>query len=307
LSGVMATGMRFMSTAMHANGQGLQSTDDATVYINAVSSGYFDAVGMSVHRGRDFTPQDASSSPNVAIVNETAARYFFGDADPVGQRIGSGRAGPADIEVIGVVGDAKYLNLREDARRTVYRPYTQAFHSLMTLHISTDGNPTMLGPVVLREVRALDPSLPVFNVQTMRGRMDESLQRERLVATLAAMLSMLGTLLAVVGVYGVMNYAVTRRRRELAIRIAVGASPRHVVSTVLKRSLHIALGGLALGIPLALISTAMCRTFLFGVTSNDPWVVSVAAVAVALLAVTSGYIPARRAGRIDPLVAMRDE
>jgi ABC-type antimicrobial peptide transport system permease subunit len=108
-------------------------------------------------------------------------------------------------------------------------------------------------------------------------------------------------------VYGVMNYAVTRRRRELAIRIAVGASPRHVVSTVLKRSLHITLGGLALGIPLALISTAMCRTFLFGVTSNDPWVVSVAAVAVALLAVTSGYIPARRAGRIDPLVAMRDE
>jgi predicted permease len=307
LSGVMAAGTRSLSTPMHAGGRVLQPTADATVYINIVTPGYFEAVGMAVRRGRDFTPQDVSSAPKVAIVNETAARYFFGDADPVGQRIGSGRTGPAEIEVVGVVRDAKYLNLREQPRRTVYRPHAQAFLSLMTLHVSTAGHPTTLGPVVLREVRALDPSLPVFNVQTMHGRIDESLRQERLVATLAGALSVLGTLLAVVGVYGVLNYAVTRRRRELAIRIAVGASPRQIVSSVLRRSLQIALGGLALGIPLALMSTAMYRTFLFGVTSTEPSVVCAAAVAAVLLSVAAGYIPARRALRIDPLVALREE
>ena len=307
LSGVMAAGTRFMNTPMHAADQVLPPTVDPTVYVNNVTPGYFEAIGMSVHRGRDFTSQDASGSPKVAIITETAALYFFGDTDPVGQRIGQGRTGRADVEVVGVVGDAKYLNLREEPRRIVYRPHAQAFHSLMTLHVSTAGNPTTLVTIVQQEVRALDPSLPVFNVQTMRGRIDESLRQERLVATLAGALSLLGTLLAVVGLYAVVNYAVTRRRRETAIRIAVGASPGQVVWSVLKRSLQIALGGLALGIPLALMSTAMYRTFLFGVTSPGPSVVSAAAVAVVLLAVVAGYIPARRAARIDPLVALREE
>lgn len=177
----------------------------------------------------------------------------------------------------------------------------------MTIHVSTVGDPSGLGPVIEREVRSLDPSLTVFNVQTMRGRMDESLQQERLVATLAGALSLLGAILAAVGVYSVVNYVVARRTRELAIRIAVGASPRHVFTVVLGRSLQIALGGLALGIPLALVSTAMYRTFLFGVTSRDPSVVSVSAVAVVLLAVAAGDIPARRAVRVDPVVAMRNE
>lgn len=307
LSGVMAVGTRFMSTPMHADGQIVPPTADATVYLNAVTPGYFEAVGMSLRRGRNFTAQDVSGAAKVGIVSETAARYFFGDIDPVGQRIGSGRTGPADIEVIGVVSDAKYLDLREAARRTVYRPHAQAFQSLMTLHISTGGYPATLAAVVQEEVRALDPSLPLFNVETMRARMDESLRQERLVTTLAGALSMLGTLLSIVGVYGVVNYAVTRRSRELAIRIAVGASPRQVFSVVLNRSLGIALGGLAVGIPLALVSTAMYRSFLFGVSAGDPWVVSVSAVAVVLLAVSAGYLPARRAGRIDPLAAMREE
>jgi predicted permease len=307
LSGVMPSGGRFLSTPMHANGQVLQLGVDATVYINTVTPGYFEAVGLSVRRGRDFTGQDTSSAPRVAVVNETAARYFFGDADPIGQRIGTGRDGPAEIEVIGVVSDAKYLDLREGRRRVIYRPHLQAFRSLMTVHVSTAGDPALLGPVIQQEVRALDPLLPVFNVQTMRGRMDESLQQERLVATLAGALSTLGALLAAVGVYGVVNYAVARRRRELAIRIAVGASPGHVASVVLKRALQMALGGLALGIPLALLSTATYRTFLFGITPSDPSAVAASAAAVVVLALAAAYVPARHAGRIDPLAAMKDE
>ncbi len=307
LSGVMAAGTRFMNNPMHSSGQALPSAADATVYINYVTPGYFDAIGMAIHRGRDFASQDVSSAPRTAIINETAARYFFGNADPIGQRIGQGRSGPADIEVVGVVGDAKYLNLREEPRRIVYRPYAQGFQSLMTLHVRGLGDPSDLAPIVRQEVRALDPALPVFNVQTMRGRMDESLSQERLVATLAGALGLLGTLLAVVGVYGVVNYGVTRRKRELAIRVAVGASPRQMVWSVVKRSVLIALGGLALGVPLAWISTTMYRSFLFGVTTMDLTVVPASAAGVVLLAVAAGYFAARRAGRLDPLVALRDE
>jgi putative ABC transport system permease protein len=307
LSGVMAAGTRFLNTEMHAARQALPPAADAIVYINHVTPGYFDAVGMAIRRGRDFASYDASSSPSVAIINETAARYFFGSSDPLGQRIGQGRSGPAALEVVGVVNDAKYLNLREEPRRIVYRPHAQAFQSLMTLHVRAAGDPSNLGPVVMREAHALDPALPVFNVQTMRERMDDSLRQERLVATLAGALGILGTLLAVVGVYGVVNYGVTRRKRELAIRVAVGASERHVMWSVLNRALLIALGGLALGIPLALISTTMYGTFLFGVTGMDPAVISAVAIGVVLLTVAAGSIPARGALRIDPLVALRDE
>jgi len=307
LSGVMAAGTRFLNAPMHAAGPTLPSTVDATVYINVVTPAYFDAIGMAVHRGRDFRSDDGPSSPGVAIVNETAARYFFGSTDPLGQRIGQGRSGPAEIEVVGVVGDAKYLNLREESRRIVYRPHAQNFQSLMTLHVRAVGDPLDLVPIVRQEVRALDPVLPVFNVQTMRGRMDESLSQERLVATLAGALGLLGTLLAAVGVHAVVSYGVARRKRELAIRLAVGASPRQLVWSVLRRSLLIALSGLALGTPLVFISTTTYRTFLFGVAGMEPSVVAAAAVALVLLVVAAGCIPARRAGRLDPLVALRDE
>jgi predicted permease len=307
LSGVMAAGTRFMNTQMHAAGQRLAPADDATVYMNFVTPGYFDAVGMTVYRGRDFASRDGSRSSGVAIVNATAARLFFGSMDPVGRRIGQGRSGPADIEVIGVVNDAKYLNLREEPRPVVYRPHAQAFRSLMTLHVRAAGDPSSLVPIIRREARALDPALPVFNVQSMRGRIDESLNQERLVATLGGALAVLGTLLAVVGVYAVVNFAVTQRKRELAIRVAVGASRRRVMWSVLRRTLLIALAGLAMGIPLALISATMYRTFLFGVAGLDRTVIAAAAAVVMLLAVGAGYIPARGAGRLDPSLALRDE
>jgi predicted permease len=304
LSGVLPAGTRFVNTAMHAAGQAPRPGVDPTVYMNDVSPGYFEAVGTPV-RGRDFTAQDASNAAKVGIINETAARYFFGDADPLGQRIGSGETGPADIEVIGVVRDAKYLNRREEPRRVLYRPHAQ--DSLMTLHVRAAGDPADLGAAVQREVRALDPSMPVFNLQTMKGRVDESLRQERLVATLASALSVLGTVLAIVGVYGVLNYGVTRRRRELAIRIAVGASPARVVSSIIQQSLIIAAAGLALGIPAALISMTAYRTFLFGVSGGDTALVAIASVALALFAIGAACVPARRAVRIEPIAALRED
>jgi len=307
LSGVMAAGTRFVNTQMHAEGQTLPSTVDATVYLNNVTPGYFDAVGMPVRQGRDFTSQDTSRARNVAVINETAARFFFGDANPLGRRIGSGRGGPADLEVIGVARDAKYVNLREETRPTVYRPLGQAFRSLMTLHVKAAGDPAALAGLVRQQVRELDPSMPVFNVQTMRGRIDESLQPERLVATLAGGLSLLGTVLALVGVYGVVNYAVTRQRRALAIRMAIGGLPRQILTLVLGRSLIVAAYGLLLGIPMAFAAMTFSRSLLFGVTGTGPWVVAGAATLVVLVMLGAGYIPARRATRIDPMLVLREE
>jgi predicted permease len=307
LSGVMAAGTRFVNTQMHADGQTLANAVDSTVYLNNVTPGYFEAVGIPVLRGRDFTRQDTSSTQKVAVINQTAARFFFGDASPLGQRIGAGRVGGADLEVIGVVSDAKYLSLREEGRRIVYRPLGQAFRSLMTLHVKAAGDPAMLADLVQRQVHALDPSMPVFNVQTMRARINESLQPERLVATLAGGLSLIGTILAIVGVYGVVNYAVTRQRRALAIRIAIGGLPRQIVTLVLRRSLLVAAFGLLLGIPLAVAALAFSKTLLYGVTSTDPRVVLGAAGLVVLVTLGAGYVPARRATRIDPLIVLRDE
>jgi predicted permease len=307
LSGVLAAGTRFTNTSMHAAGQDLQPADDATVWLNIVTPGYFDAVALPLRRGRDFRSDDTTERAGVAIISETAARYFFGAADPIGRRIGSGRTGSADTEIVGVVADAKYLDLREAPRRVVYRPHAQAFRSLMTLHLASDRPLEALLPVVLREAHALDPSIPVFQVQTMRGRMDDSLRQERLVAALAGGLSVFGALLAALGLYGVVNYAVARRTRELAVRLALGALPRDVFSAVLQRTLRLALVGIALGVPAALACTRLLGSFLFGVTGSDPLTLLLAAAGLALLALAAGYLPARRAVRVDPLTALRHE
>ena len=307
LSAVLAPGTRFTNTAMHADGQELQPDEDATVWLNIVSPGYFESVGLRLRRGRDFGAQDGFRRANVAIISETAARYFFGTVDPIGRRIGSGRSGPADTEVVGVVADAKYLDLREAPRRVVYRPHAQAFRSLMTLHLRGDGPPEALVPVVVREVRALDASIPVFQVQTMHGRMDDALRQERLVSALGSGLSALGALLAAIGLYGVVSYAVARRTRELAVRLALGASSRQIFSAVMRRTLGLALTGVAVGAPAALMSARLFGAFLFGVTASDPAPVLISVGILVLLAMAAGYVPARRAVRVDPMRALRQE
>jgi putative ABC transport system permease protein len=307
LSAVLAPGTRFTNTAMHADGQELQPDEEATVWLNIVSPGYFESVGLRLRRGRDFGAQDGFRRANVAIVSETAARYFFGTGDPIGRRIGSGRSGPADTEVVGVVPDAKYLDLREAPRRVVYRPHAQAFRSLMTLHLRGDGPPEALVPVVVGEVRALDASIPVFQVQTMHGRMDDALRQERLVSALGSGLSALGALLAAIGLYGVVSYAVARRTRELAVRLALGASSRQIFSAVMRRTLGLALTGVAVGAPAALMSARLFGAFLFGVTASDPAPVLISVGILVLLAMAAGYVPARRAVRVDPMRALRQE
>jgi predicted permease len=306
LSGVLPVGTRFLNTQMYPAGRPPQPGEDAMVWINIVSPGYLDAVATPLLQGRDFTARDRKGAPRVALVNETAARHFFGTENPIGQRIGYGAAA-ADIEVVGLVKDTKYLDLREEPRRIVYRPLAQETRSLMTLHINTAADPTATLSTVRREIRALDPSIPLFHIRTMRSRIDESTRQERLVATLASGLSVLGTLLAMVGLYAVVNYGVRRRTRELAVRMALGARPAGVVLAVLKRTLLIALSGIIVGLPATLLGMQVFEGFLFGIEPRDPPTVLVVTVLLVLLAVAAGYAPARRASRIDPMEALRQE
>ena len=307
LSAVLAAGSRFSNTAMHADGQVLQPGEDSTVWLNIVTPGYFDAVGLPLRRGRDFGTQDGPGRTRVAVISEAAARFFFGTADPIGRRIGGGPKGPADTEVVGVVPDAKYLDLREAPRRVVYRPHAQSSRSLMTLHLRSDRNPGALVPIVVREARALDAGIPIFQVQTMRERMDDSLRQERLVSALGGGLSVLGSLLAALGLYAVVSYAVARRTRELAVRVALGASSSHIFSSVMRRTLRLAVAGIALGVPAAAIAARLFGSFLFGVAGNEPVTFLVAASVLGLIAIVAGYVPARRATRVDPLTALRSE
>ncbi len=307
LSGLLPAGTRFVNTSMHAEGHDLPPDRDATVYLNVVTPGYFGRFGPTLLRGRDFSSADRAEGTEVAVINEAAAAFFFGDIDPIGKRIAAGRTGPGTMEVVGLVRDAKYLDLREPSRRTVYRPFGQAPRSLMTLHVRTAGDPGTLVPLAAREIQAIDPAVPLFQVQTMRHRIDDSLQREHLMAALGRALGTLGALLAMVGLFAVVNYTVAQRTREIALRMALGATPGLILATVVRRTAGLALIGIVVGVPVALFTLRAFGSFLYGVTGSDPGLLSLTAALLIVMATTAGLVPAWRASRVDPVTALRQE
>ncbi|MGH9851993.1 MAG: ABC transporter permease [Blastocatellia bacterium] len=307
LSSVLPVGTRFMNSGVHAAGIEPKPNEDLTHYFNIVSPGYFDAMHTHLLRGRDFNAQDTAESQKVVVINEATARYFFGNDDPVGRRLGRGKSGPTDLEIIGVVKNTKYLDMREENRRIVYLPLAQSPPGLMTLFVRTARNTAEAFALIRREVAALDATVPLFGLQTMEARVNEALRQEQLLANVASCLGVLGLLLTAVGVYGVISYAVGRRTREIGVRIALGAQAADVFKLVIKRGLSLALVGIALGLAAAFALTGVLTSLLYGVSATDPLTfasVSVLLVGVALLAC---YLPARRAMKVDPLVALRSE
>jgi predicted permease len=305
LSGVLPAGTRFINNQMHAAGSAAKPGEDTTFYNNFVSPQYFEAAGISLLRGRDFNEFDRAEDAQVAIVNEAASRVFFGAEDPIGKRFGRGRQGPATIEVVGLVENAKYLNVKEAALPTVYFPFRGG--SPMTVHARTMGDPLLVLPIVQEEIRALDPALPLFQVQTMEARVDDSLRQERLVATLSAVLSLIGMLVAAIGLYGVINFTVVQRTREIGIRMALGAEPRRVLLMVLRRALMLVAIGVGVGLCAAVGSLRVIASVLYGVSPVDPVSLACAAILLAVVGVSAGLIPARRAARTDPWNALRQD
>jgi predicted permease len=288
--------------------------------MNAISPGYFAALGAPIVAGRDFTLRDTEQInhgggpndlvPRVVIVNEKFARRFFGDANPLGRRVGfrNDPGTPTDMEIVGVVRDIKYTSLRDDIPIQMFVPYlARRTVGDMTVYLRTSLAADQTVSLVRDRVRKLDPNLPIYDVQTMEQRVTDSLLTERLIAGLSAVFGVLATLLACVGLYGVMAYNVARRTREIGVRMALGAFGKDVVWLVLREALLLLAVGLFVGLPAAMLLGRYAQSQLFGVHFADPLTLVLAVSSLAASAILAGVIPARRASRVDPIRALRYE
>jgi predicted permease len=264
-----------------------------------VSPGYFETMGTPFVAGRDFNEHDNMQSPPVAIVNETFAKRFGGLGATY--RTMTGNTLDPPIEIVGIVKDAKYRSLRQPVPPTTYTPDSQEKTRLFSnFEVRSDID------VVSAINAAMDPDASL-QFTTMSKQVDESLTRERMLATLSGFFGALALLLAAIGLYGVISYNVTRRRNEIGIRMALGAQQSRVLRMVLGEVAVLIFFGLAVGLAVTLGTTRFVSSFLFGLKPNDPTTIAAAGAVLAIVAVVAGYFPARRASRLDPMTALREE
>ncbi len=284
-------------------------------WFNFVSPEFFKTMGTPLLAGRDFNELDTPTSPKVAIVNEAFARQFANGTNPVGKRIWQkavlGKS-QAEYEIVGLVKNTKYQDLREDYPPLVYVPMAQLDDcrgdclDTDTILIRSSVPPTELTPRVKQTVAQLSPDISIeFN--TLKNMIDDELLQERLMATLSGFFGFLAALLATLGLYGVMSYAVIRRTNEIGIRMALGAGRREIVGMIMRESTLLLAAGLCAGVPLSVASSRAARSMLFGLKSYDPLTLVIAAMSLAVVAVAASFVPARRASKVDPMVALRYE
>jgi predicted permease len=271
-----------------------------------VGTDYFKTVGIPLVRGRDFNDRDTATSPAVVIVNETLARRLAPDGNAIGKRLRMDSHGEY-LEVVGVARDIKYHQLAEAPLFFGYRPLGQRYRSVLTLHVRTAGDPSAVISQVRSEVKALDPDLPLTNIETMPEHMRLPLAPAKLFASLSSGFGVLTLLLAAIGLYGVMAFLVGSRTHEIGIRIALGAQMGGVLKLIIGQGMRLALTGIALGLIAAFGLTRVLASLLYGVSATDPLTFIGVAVLLAGVAMLACYIPARRATRVDPLVALRYE
>jgi predicted permease len=289
--------------------EGHQAKDgeDMQAFMNSLSPGYFETMGVPILEGRDFNRLDFKEKTTVAIVNRRFAQHYFPGKSAVGKHIGQG-GGPKtklDIEIIGVVADSLYEGPREGVRRQVFVPHWG--RNSATFYVRTTAASASAYNVVRNEVRKLDASMPVYEMKTLEAQLDETLLTDRLIALLAAGFGLLATVLASIGLYGVMAFVVARRKKELGIRLALGAEPGGVIWLVMREVLLLLSIGLAVGIPTALGLGRFVSAQLYGINAGDPWIAGATMMLLAVVSVAAGLIPAHRASRIDPILALRYE
>jgi putative ABC transport system permease protein len=275
----------------------------------SVTQGYFEAMGISLVRGRFFEDRDADTAPPVAIVDESLAQTYWPNQDPIGRRVhrgGDGSTAPW-ATVIGVVRHVRNRTLEMRSRVEVYWPENQRPFSAMTLAILTQGNPMSMAPTIQREVTGIDPELPVYRVRSMSEVMGESVARRRLALILLSVFAGLALLLASVGIYGVMSYVVTQRQQEIGLRMALGAGRGAVLRLMIRQGMGTIVAGLGIGLMLALLLTRLIGGMLFAVRPADPLALGGAAVLLMAVALFAVIIPARRASLMNPVEALRYE
>jgi predicted permease len=273
---------------------------------------YAETLGIPLLRGREIEIRDTASAPRVAVINSTFAERFFKDQNPIGQQFtfDDETDNGAPLQIIGVIGDIKGMDAREPAEPTVYRPILQLQDQSaysVTIMIRTLSDPAQLTSQVRQMINQTDDKLPMFDVTTLDEQLYSSLNTERLIARLVSFFGALALILACIGLYGVMAHGVARRTNEIGIRMALGARGGNIAMMILKETLYLVLAGLVIGVPAALIGAKLISAQLFGLKAADPLTLVGASVVLTIVALLAGYLPARRASRVNPLNALRYE
>jgi predicted permease len=278
---------------------------------NAVGPDFARTTGMRLVAGRDIAWADVEGKRRVAVITEGAARYFFGGLDVLGRRFSPGPAydPSADYEIVGVVSDAKYSQVRGGFPRTAYLPFTANRGVLRGLyfHVRSAGDPRALAPAARTVVQGLDAALPIVEMDSMTSQIGASLWQEQLFARLTTVFSLLALVLACIGLYGTISYAVGRRRSEIAVRMALGARYSQVLWMVLRQAVLLAVAGVIAGVPLSIWASRYLATLLFGLTPRDPATLAITATVLVVIASLAGYLPARRAALVDPARALKQD
>jgi putative ABC transport system permease protein len=297
-----ATGFKILGRPEPPPGQG------PTCDVRVTDAGYFQTLGIPLLRGRNFSDIEQREPRHVILINEALARTYFAEQDPLGQRLDVKMFDkPTPAEIIGIVGNVRYDSLIDASPPAVYFPHPDLTYSFMTLVIRTDGEPSAIAPAVQREIRSLEPNQPVSDVRTMNQVMSEWVARSRFNTLLLGLFAGLATLLSAVGIFGVMNYSVALRTREIGLRLAVGAQPRQVLLLILKQGFWLTMAGVVLGLAAAFVLTRLLSGLLFGVAAVDVSTFATISLLLVIVSLLACYLPARRAMRIDPLSALRYE
>jgi predicted permease len=279
-----------------------------TLRNNIVGQDFFAAMGIPLVLGRGFGPQDTRDSQKVAVVSESMVQKFFPNGSPIGKRFGTdGPKSTEQIEVIGVVKDAKYGKLTEQFRPMAYYPHSQRPEVISNFVVRFSGPASAVVPQIRQTIREINRNLPIDDVVSLSDHISRSLVQQKLVARLASFFGLLALLLACVGLYGVMSYGVARRTNEIGIRMALGARARGVQWLVLREALLLVVIGLVIGVLASLALTKTATSLLYELKPNDPLTIVTATLLLAIVAVFAGYLPARRAARVDPMIALREE
>jgi predicted permease len=294
-------------SSMSVEGHRPADGEDMQAFMNALSPGYFEAMKIPLLDGRDFNRMDIKENSKVVIVNRSFAQHFFKGTSAVGKHVGWG-VGPdtkLDMEIVGVVADSLYEGPREGVHRQVFIPNWG--RNSATFYVRTRTGSAAAYSLIRNELKQLDAALPLYEMKTVEGQLDETLLTDRLIALLSAGFGLLATLLASIGLYGVMAFVVVRRRKELGIRLALGAQPGGLVWLVMREVLWLLAIGLAVGVPAGLAAGKYVSSQLYGINPHDPSIAISTVVLLAIVSAAAGLIPARRASRIDPILALRYE
>jgi predicted permease len=273
----------------------------------SVSSGFFETLDLPIVAGRGISDRDTRTSAKVIVLNQTAARKYFGEASPIGQRLGTSAENTDEMEVIGVVRDAKYDSVRDEVPPTAYVPFAQWRVVNAVFHVRAAGAAASITGAVRAAVNAVDPNLPVINMSTQEEQVDKRLQPERTFAQAYSLFGGLALLLASIGLFGLMSYSIARRTNEIGIRMALGAQRRDVLRLVMSESMTLVGVGVAIGLAAALAASRLVAALLFGLAPTDGVAIAAATLLLGAVSALAGYLPARRASLVDPLVALHYE